>query len=290
MPLRLQVTTSDDPQARTFRYEFDGDRAQIVLGRRGGVDVLLPHAKVSLVHARIDRRGGSYFLVDEGSTNGTLINGISAPPRERVLLRDRDRVLIGDFRIEVSVALTELDGPAENSGLIAKRMVREVLERLGPRGSQPHLVIVDGPQRGALLSLDDPGRTYILGRDPRDAGSLRLDDVDMWSDHAALERDDVGVTVRALGATQSLTVNRERVEGGKLLHDGDVVTLGPMSLRYTDPAELYLRRLQSHGEHEDTHTAPPRSPRRQRLEWSLLLLASVTAAAAAAGLVYVLLW
>jgi hypothetical protein len=69
-----------------------------------------------------------------------------------------------------------------------------------------------------------------------------------------------------------------------------MVAIGSVSLRYADPAELYLRRLQAHGEPEDTHTAPPRSPRRPRLEWSLLLLASVIAAVAAVGLVYVLLW
>ena len=49
---------SDSGSRRVFRYEFDADRAQILLGRRGGVDVLLPDARVSLVHARIERTQG----------------------------------------------------------------------------------------------------------------------------------------------------------------------------------------------------------------------------------------
>ena len=52
--------SSDSGSRRVFRYEFDADRAQILLGRRGGVDVLLPDARVSLVHARIERRKGAY--------------------------------------------------------------------------------------------------------------------------------------------------------------------------------------------------------------------------------------
>ena len=67
--------SSDSGSRRVFRYEFDADRAQILLGRRGGVDVLLPDARVSLVHARIERRKGAYYLVDDGSTNGTRLNG-----------------------------------------------------------------------------------------------------------------------------------------------------------------------------------------------------------------------
>ena len=74
--MRLEVSAlSDSGSRRVFRYEFDADRAQILLGRRGGVDVLLPDARVSLVHARIERRKGAYYLVDDGSTNGTRLNG-----------------------------------------------------------------------------------------------------------------------------------------------------------------------------------------------------------------------
>src|SRR3954464_15302979 len=104
MPLRLEVSAlGESGSRRVFRYEFDSDRAQILLGRRGGVDVLLPDARVSLVHARIERRKGSYFLVDDGSTNGTRLNGAAVAVAMRNPLREGDRITIGDYSLSVSL-------------------------------------------------------------------------------------------------------------------------------------------------------------------------------------------
>jgi pSer/pThr/pTyr-binding forkhead associated (FHA) protein len=285
--LRIDVTTVEDP-SRSFRYEFDGDRAQILLGRRGGVDVLLPQAKVSLVHARIERRGEGYFIVDDGSTNGTRLNGSPLGGGLPAALRDGDRIAIGDFAL--SVALTDAlpDGSAESAASVARRMVREVLERLGPGETLPSLQVIDGPQAGTTLTLADPGRVYLLGRG--DASDLRLDDVDMWQEHAALVRDDHGVTVRDPGSTPQLTVNGQSVDGQRLLRDGDRLRLGATSLRYADPAELYLRKLETARGHDDTSpTERPRElPPRRRPELLLIGLGLLAALAAAATLVYVL--
>jgi pSer/pThr/pTyr-binding forkhead associated (FHA) protein len=296
----------DEPNARAFRYEFDGERAQVLLGRRGGVDVLLPHPRVALVHARIERRGGSYYLVDEGSAEGTTLNGTPAPAGQRLLLHDRDQLGIGGFLLEVSVLATELEGP-EGSAIVARRMVRHVLERVGRAGSQPELRVSNGAQVGLVLSLDDPGRTYILGQGAA-AGGLQLDDVDMWSDHAALERDSDGVTVRALGATQALTVNGERVVGDRRLHSGDVLGLGAVTLTFSDPGETYLRRLSGAGAAAGPAVTAgsaaaagaasagaafvPSTKRGadRRLEWGLLGLGAITALGAAIALILVLAW
>jgi pSer/pThr/pTyr-binding forkhead associated (FHA) protein len=285
--LRIDVTTVEDP-TRSFRYEFDGDRAQILLGRRGGVDVLLPQAKVSLVHARIEQRGEGYFLVDDGSTNGTRLNGSALAGGQPVALRDGDRITIGDFALSVALTDAAPDGSAESAASVARRMVREVLERLGPGETQPSLQVLDGAQAGTTLTLADPGRVYLLGRG--DASDLRLDDVDMWQEHAALVRDDHGVTVRDPGSTPQLTVNGQPVDGQRLLRDGDTLRLGSTSLRYADPAELYLRKLETARGHDDTSpTERPRElPARRRPELLLIGLGLLAALAAAATLVYVL--
>ncbi|PID39285.1 MAG: hypothetical protein CR984_07415 [Proteobacteria bacterium] len=44
------------------------------IGRGQGNDVLLDAAGVSRKHARIEKIDGQYFLIDEGSTNGTYVN------------------------------------------------------------------------------------------------------------------------------------------------------------------------------------------------------------------------
>jgi pSer/pThr/pTyr-binding forkhead associated (FHA) protein len=290
VPLRLEVTALGDPQARTFRYDFDADRAQILLGRRGGVDVLLPDARVSLVHARIERRKGEYYLVDDGSTNGTRINGTVVATGVRQALREGDRVTIGDYALQVAMSPSSDGLRPESSLSMARGMVRDLLERLGPGESQPSLRVLDGPQEGVMLTLPDVARTYILGRAA--GNDLRLDDVDMWREHAALVRDDLGVTARSVGS-HALIVGGERVDGARLLQDGDIITLGATSMRYHDPAEVYLRKLDEGSVSEPPATQQPVSQPiavARRPELALVVIGVILALAAVGGIVYVLAW
>ncbi len=288
VPLRLEVSAvGDSGSRRVFRYEFDNDRAQILLGRRGGVDVLLPDARVSLVHARIERRKGSYYLVDDGSTNGTRLNGAPVATGVRNPLSEGDRITIGDYALMVAIPRSATDsGRPESSLSMARGMVRDLLERLGPGESQPSLSVLDGPQTGVMLTLGDVSRTYILGRAA--GNDLRLDDVDMWREHAALERNELGVTVRAVG-THAVSVNGERVVVARPLHDGDVVMLGATSMRYHDPAEVYLRKLEEQQPSEAPAVSRPIVVARPP-ELALVVVGALAALVAIGGILYVLLW
>src|ERR1700753_1736752 len=193
VPLRLEVSAAGDSGSRgVFRSEFDADRAQILLGRRGGVDVLLPDARVSLVHARIERRKGEYWLVDDNSTNGTRLNGTPVGNALRQRLQEGDRISIGEYALQVSLPPSSIEARPESSLSMARGMVRDLLERLGPGEAQASLLGLDGPETRVMLTLADVGRTYILGRAA--GNDLRLDDVDMWREHAALVRDELGVS------------------------------------------------------------------------------------------------
>jgi len=58
-------------------------RSVLTLGRDARCDITLQSPYVSRLHARLDRRGGSHFIVDEGSRNGTQMDGreVTAPAR-----------------------------------------------------------------------------------------------------------------------------------------------------------------------------------------------------------------
>jgi pSer/pThr/pTyr-binding forkhead associated (FHA) protein len=167
-------------------------------------------------------------------------------------------------------------------------MVRDLLERLGPGESQPSLKVLDGPQTGVVLTLADVGRTYMLGRAA--GNDLRLDDVDMWREHAALVRDELGVTVRVVGG-HAVSVNGERVTGARQLHDGDQLKLGATSMGYHDPAEVYLRKLEEEKLEQSMPaiaTAPDAGGRRPEL--ALVIAGVLVAVLALGGILYVLLW
>jgi hypothetical protein len=61
----------------------------LLVGRDEGADIRVDEPLVSRAHARIERRGAAYFVLDLGSTNLTRVNG--EPVREREL-RDGDEV------------------------------------------------------------------------------------------------------------------------------------------------------------------------------------------------------
>ena len=72
------------------------DKERITIGRRADNDVCLQHPAVSSEHAAVVTILADSFLEDQGSTNGTLVNGKSALKH---FLRDHDRIEIGRQRM-----------------------------------------------------------------------------------------------------------------------------------------------------------------------------------------------
>jgi hypothetical protein len=84
--------------------------AHVLIGRggasMGGVvpDIDLsgppPDVGVSHLHAvLVAEADGSWALVDQGSANGTSLNGVEVTPRQRAPLRDGDRISLGRWTV-----------------------------------------------------------------------------------------------------------------------------------------------------------------------------------------------
>ena len=71
-------------------YNLNGPALRI--GRAPDNDLILRDPATSGHHARVERRGALLFIVDLGSTNGTLVNGEVVQERE---LHDGDSITIG---------------------------------------------------------------------------------------------------------------------------------------------------------------------------------------------------
>jgi diguanylate cyclase (GGDEF)-like protein len=81
------------PHARGRRYDLHAEVTRI--GRAESCEIELYSDSVSRVHARIERVGADFFVVDEGSTNGTFRQG----EEERITrqeLANGDRLIVGD--------------------------------------------------------------------------------------------------------------------------------------------------------------------------------------------------
>lgn len=84
---QLVAAAGDD---ETQRWELG--RGTTTIGRAEDCDIVLTDREVSRRHAQIRGESGSYVLVDLGSTNGTMVNGVRV---ERAIpLRSGDEIRI----------------------------------------------------------------------------------------------------------------------------------------------------------------------------------------------------
>lgn len=75
------------------------DREKMLIGRMPQNQIVLEDASVSRTHALVRQSKGKFFVVDQGSQNGTLLNG-------RVILQDEfkpgDLLTIGTFTLKLA--------------------------------------------------------------------------------------------------------------------------------------------------------------------------------------------
>jgi pSer/pThr/pTyr-binding forkhead associated (FHA) protein len=76
-----------------------GEKA-LRLGRSPDNDVILRDPATSGHHARLERRGEVFWVVDLGSTNGTFVNGESVQEKQ---LNDGDRLTVGQNSVHFSL-------------------------------------------------------------------------------------------------------------------------------------------------------------------------------------------
>ncbi|MCB9608589.1 MAG: Flp pilus assembly complex ATPase component TadA [Polyangiaceae bacterium] len=89
------------------------DRPEISVGRVQGNDLMLPKGNVSKRHARLLFRDNRFIVTDLNSTNGTYVN------RRRIsqatIVREGDRVYIGDFVLRIELPDSESDEAPSSS-------------------------------------------------------------------------------------------------------------------------------------------------------------------------------
>ena len=73
------------------------DGKDLTIGRDSGCDIVLPHISVSKCHARIVKEADGYYIVDNDSTNGILVNQKRVMGREK--LHEKDVIVITNSKL-----------------------------------------------------------------------------------------------------------------------------------------------------------------------------------------------
>lgn len=70
---------------------------EITIGRKAECNIVLPHVSVSKLHAKIVLEDGQYYLIDQNSTNGIIVNGKQV--KGKVLLHEKDVIVITNSKL-----------------------------------------------------------------------------------------------------------------------------------------------------------------------------------------------
>jgi pSer/pThr/pTyr-binding forkhead associated (FHA) protein len=200
-----------EPSAGPRRLVLDTPR--LVVGRGESCDIRLPDPSVSRRHASIRQRGAEYLLVDEGSTNGTILDspagmaGVKLPPQTPRILRAGDRIRLGRVWLLVGFDASAWPTSASAAREIALEHVMSVLAAEG-EDLRPIVRVTDGPDAGRSWRLD-PDRSYVVGRSDVD---VRLTDEHVARRHLEIRRQGDAVLVRDLGAREDSSLGERALD------------------------------------------------------------------------------
>src|SRR5690606_27461242 len=116
----LAMATLTIIQGGEVGKQFEISNRESVIGRSPECDFVLDVAAVSRRHAAVLRDKDLYFIQDNGSRNGTIVNGHAISGQAQ--LRDGDQILICDVLLEFhNVAPRSLlgGGAIEGSSLLS---------------------------------------------------------------------------------------------------------------------------------------------------------------------------
>lgn len=221
------------------------DAPRIVLGRGRGCDVRIPDLSVSLRHASIRQRGADYLLMDEGSTNGTYVNGARLSPGAPILLKPASAIRLGrvwlDVKIEQAVPSTR---PAQRARDIALSLIEGAFAADG-QPEFPRLLVRTGMSTGGQLVLDERDRVYVIGRG--EDSDLPLDDDEAAERHLEIRRREGEVLVRETGSSSGTFIEGCRLAAGQItaLEPGQLISIGNTTIELVDPLVVALRRLEN---------------------------------------------
>lgn len=248
MAVRLEVHTQGTRGGSSEPLVYEFDQARVSIGRGASSDVQLPDPTVSASHASIRIHRAGYAAFDDGSTNGTFVNGVRIAPGRPKPLRSGDVVHVGAFALSIEVAVAVGAGTtAEQTAAMARRLACEILEGAGARPAAPTIIVLNGPSEGRAVPIPDPPDVLQIGRG--ESCDVALSDADLSREHASIRRADDGIWVEDLASKNGVKVNGRAVDRRRL-RDQDELALGKTRLRFDDPELAALRALEKEPDRE----------------------------------------
>jgi pSer/pThr/pTyr-binding forkhead associated (FHA) protein len=215
-PASLAKIIWKHPQTSVVQEFVLTEGATATIGRHASNDICIPEQHVSRQHAVINYRDGIFMIADLGSANGTFVNDRQLT--EPFPLASGDEIRLYVPLLKFSAAVSEEDQRnAEERGTLITASIST------GRGK---LQVTNGPQEGNVIPL--LLEKVTIGRATSKASwEVGLQDPSVSRPHARLERVETNWVIYDLGSANGTLVNNTPVmDKGRVLRDGDIITLG----------------------------------------------------------------
>src|SRR3954471_11529826 len=175
---------------------FDLQAGELSIGRDTDRQLILPSASVSRKHARVIMNGGQPMIVDDGSSNGVVVDGMRI--NQPTPIGPMSRIDVAEFRLTV-VNLEQPAAPAPVSVAAPMPMTgADALRLIGEGG--PY----DGRVFDVPLSMATVGRALD--------NELVFDDPSLSRKHARVLREGPGrFSLEDLGSSNGTYVNGRKI-------------------------------------------------------------------------------
>ncbi len=84
-------------------WDASREKRAIKIGKLEDNDIILRDSRVSRYHAVIVKEGGTYYVYDNGSTNGTYLNNKRLPKKIRRELEDESKIFISPYTLHCKI-------------------------------------------------------------------------------------------------------------------------------------------------------------------------------------------
>jgi pSer/pThr/pTyr-binding forkhead associated (FHA) protein len=201
--------------------------SRVTIGRAAANEISIPHVTVSRQHATIEYVDGMFMLSDLGSSNGTFLNDEMLTSPFPLMSGDRIRL----FGPEVLfMALMSDEEHSTQQQPVTNLLTNDAGTVVS--SSMPYLLFLTGPQKDIHVPL---GMHDIrIGRATQNhTWEIGIQDASVSRPHTRIHKVDDAWIVYDLGSSNGTLVNNVRVtEKGKILVDGDVITIGSTMMQF----------------------------------------------------------
>ena len=206
---------------------IDLEDASFMIGSAVGSRVRLPASAAQPDHVKIE--GGRWYALGPVTVDGV-------PAREGAI-GEGVTLAIETYRVRIAPSPAgAVAAPVQRTESLARELLRNIMGS----GAQPTLEIERGKLAGTKRILPPPESKTVIGRG--DDVDWRIDDNDLSRTHAEVRRGWDGIRIVDLDSKNGTKVDGDKVtRDGLMLRDGCLVELGPIVMRFRDPAEKHLQ-------------------------------------------------